>query len=91
MVFIEQPAGVGFSTADTDITYGDDQAKSASEDNALFIKGFFARFPEYKNADFYLTSESYGGHYLPTLAKRLVDQGMPTFKGLAGRVVPGGS
>lgn len=31
----------------------------------------------------YLTSESYGGHYLPTLASVLVSSGMPNFKGFA--------
>lgn len=56
MVFIEQPAGVGFSTASgAPIAYDDAQAAA---DNARFVEGFLTRFDAYKNADFYLTSES---------------------------------
>ena len=80
MIFIEQPAGVGFSTAPTGMKYGDAQAAA---DNKRFIDGFLLKFPEYKDRDFYLTSESYGGHYLPTLAQLLVSSSMATFKGFA--------
>ena len=47
----------------------------AAADNKKFIDGFLLKFPEYKTRDFYLTSESYGGHYLPTLAQVLVPRG----------------
>jgi len=80
VIFIEQPAGVGFSTAPSGMKYGDAQAAA---DNKRFVDGFLLKFPEYKARDFYLTSESYGGHYLPTLAKELVSSGMTTFKGFA--------
>ncbi|CAE7237060.1 SCPL22 [Symbiodinium pilosum] len=80
MVFIEQPVGVGFSTANPDAVYGDQQA---AEDNYKFILGFLDRFPEYKKNDFYISSESYGGHYTPTLGKLLADRdGVPTFRGI---------
>lgn len=72
MIFVEQPAGVGFSYADdkADLTTGDSQA---AIDNYNFLQGFFKRFPEYKNNDLFISSESYGGHYMPTLAKQIVD------------------
>lgn len=72
MVFIEQPAGVGFSHAGHNIAYSDSQA---SNDNRQFIMKFYERFPALKVLDFYISGESYGGHYLPTLAKRLVEEG----------------
>ena len=72
MVFIEQPVGVGFSKTDKEIQYGDYQA---AEDNFKFVLGFFKRYPEYKGNDFYISSESYGGHYMPTLGKLLADRG----------------
>jgi carboxypeptidase C (cathepsin A) len=72
-VFIESPAGVGFSYSDEpskDYTTGDAQT---ALDNYNLIQAFFVRFPEFKSNPLYITSESYGGHYLPTLAKQIVD------------------
>ena len=43
-------------------------------DNFMLIQEFMKRFPEYNSNDMYITSESYGGHYMPTLAKEIVDQ-----------------
>lgn len=82
MIFIEQPAGVGFSTVPADYKdYGDAQA---AKDNAAFVTGWFKLFPQYATAPFYLTSESYGGHYLPTLAAQILKNGnVPNFRGFA--------
>ena len=73
MVFIEIPAGVGYSysTDKSDYTTGDAQT---AEDNYNMIQGFLERFPEYLANDLYITSESYGGHYMPTLSKYIVDE-----------------
>lgn len=73
MVFIEQPAGVGFSHYSAGhFEYSDQQCAT---DNRMFIMKFFERYPALQNHPFYLSSESYGGHYLPTLAKELVEKG----------------
>jgi carboxypeptidase C (cathepsin A) len=75
MVFIEAPCGVGFSYS-SDGT-GDDyhtDDKQTATDNYLLIQEFFKRFPQYRQNDLYITSESYGGHYMPTLAKEIVDR-----------------
>jgi carboxypeptidase C (cathepsin A) len=82
VVFIEQPVGVGFSTTtDENIAYGDSQAAA---DNHRFVVGFFKRFASYNKQDFFITSESYGGHYMPTLALSLVESAdVPNFKGVA--------
>jgi len=82
-IFIEQPAGVGFSTIDDpDYKYNDAEAAA---DNLAFIRGWFAKYPQYKSNRFYITSESYGGHYLPTLAYELLVNGtdVTNFKGFA--------
>jgi carboxypeptidase C (cathepsin A) len=80
MVFVEQPAGVGFSVnTATGFKYGDAQA---ALDNYRFVVGFMKAYPQFKNTPFYTTSESYGGHYMPTLAEQIVKNGgVPNYKG----------
>ena len=72
MLFIEQPIGVGFSYSNDDLDYinGDE---GAAKDMYSMILGFLDQFPQYKSNDFYITAESYGGHYMPTTAKYIVD------------------
>eukprot|EP00435_Cladocopium_sp_Y103_P051671 s423_g16.t1 len=80
MVFVEQPAGVGFSPAGDNPKYSDE---NSANDNRHFIMKFYERYPALKAHDFYLSSESYGGHYLPTLGKVLIEKGgVPSFKGM---------
>ncbi|EGB12834.1 hypothetical protein AURANDRAFT_18927 [Aureococcus anophagefferens] len=71
MLFIESPTGVGFSTSnkDADFDAGD---WSTAKDNFELLKQFFGRFPGLADNDLYLSGESYGGHYVPTLASLLV-------------------
>jgi len=73
MVFIEAPCGVGFSYSDNDDDYKTDDATTAS-DNYKLVQAFMDRFPQYRTNELVITSESYGGHYMPTLAKEIVDQ-----------------
>ncbi len=75
MVFIEAPCGVGFSYSSdgTGDDYKTDDDQTAN-DNYQLIQQFFTRFPQYRSNELYITSESYGGHYMPTLAKVLVDK-----------------
>jgi len=72
IVYMEQPVGVGFSYSnnpDVDYITGDDRAKM---DNFKVIQEFFKRFPERKSNDFYIASESYGGHYIPQCKNMLL-------------------
>lgn len=79
IVFIEQPVGVGFSKPGRGETYGD---AKAAVDNYRFVVNFFNRYPDLRSNEFYISSESYGGHYMPTLARELVDRGgVPNFRG----------
>eukprot|EP01038_Epipyxis_sp_PR26KG_P014397 gene14397-19328_t len=79
IVFLEQPAGVGFSYStnhDDDNSWND---YKASKDNLMIIKQFFQRFPERANNDFYLASESYGGHYIPQWTLQILGDESPFF------------
>jgi carboxypeptidase C (cathepsin A) len=73
ILYIEQPAGVGFSYHDLpeEKYTGDAQA---AFDNYNLILEFLERFPERKSNDFYVSSESYGGHYIPQLALEILRQ-----------------
>ena len=72
MVFLEQPVGVGFSYSDNSADYeiGDDQA---AKDNLQTILAFIRKFPEFAKSPLFITSESYGGHYMPTLANEIIE------------------
>lgn len=44
-----------------------------SMNNYLALKKFFQLFPEYSKNQLFLTGESYGGIYIPTLAERVME------------------
>ncbi|XP_057723155.1 serine carboxypeptidase 1-like [Arachis stenosperma] len=74
VLFLESPAGVGFSYAQNDSqtffpTSGD---KAAAKDAYVFLVNWLDRFPEYKDREIYITGESYAGHYVPQLAYTIV-------------------
>ncbi|KAL3651652.1 hypothetical protein CASFOL_004654 [Castilleja foliolosa] len=74
VLFLESPAGVGFSYSKkmTDNTSGGD--KKTAKDNYVFLVNWLERFPEYKNRDFYIAGESYAGYYVPELAHIILNQ-----------------
>ena len=67
IIYIEAPAGVGFSYADTKADYITDDNQTAA-DNLAALEVFFQGYPEYANNNFFITGESYAGIYVPTLA-----------------------
>jgi carboxypeptidase C (cathepsin A) len=71
MVFLEQPVGVGFSYSNNNDDYkiGDEQA---AKDNLATILQFFDKFPHFNHSKLFITSESYGGHYMPTWADEII-------------------
>ncbi|CAI9286837.1 unnamed protein product [Lactuca saligna] len=68
VLFLESPAGVGFSYSNTTSDYGLSGDKRTAEDSYVFLVNWFKRFPHYKNHDFYIIGESYAGFYIPELA-----------------------
>ncbi|GER51278.1 serine carboxypeptidase-like protein [Striga asiatica] len=74
LLFLESPAGVGFSYSNTSsdlYTVGD---KQTAEDAYAFLVSWFERFPQYKHRDFYITGESYAGHYVPQLSQLIYER-----------------
>ncbi|KAL0365432.1 UNVERIFIED_CONTAM: Serine carboxypeptidase II-3 [Sesamum angustifolium] len=88
ILFLESPAGVGFSYSNTTSDYITGDTRTAA-DSYTFLVNWLERFPEYKTRDFYITGESYAGHYVPQLAQlilennKITNQTVINLKGIA--------
>ncbi|KAF8389231.1 hypothetical protein HHK36_025924 [Tetracentron sinense] len=71
LLFLESPAGVGFSFTNTSSDLKDSGDERTAQDSLNFLIRWISRFPQYKNRDFYISGESYAGHYVPQLAKKI--------------------
>ncbi|VFQ77808.1 unnamed protein product [Cuscuta campestris] len=70
IIFIDQPTGTGFSYSSSkkDIRYDE---SGISNDLYAFLQEFLKAHPEFVKNEFYITGESYAGHYIPALASRI--------------------
>lgn len=68
ILFLDSPAGVGFSYTNTSSDIKKSGDGRTAEDSFVFLTNWLEKFPQYKNRDFYIAGESYGGHYVPQLA-----------------------
>ncbi|KVH97340.1 Peptidase S10, serine carboxypeptidase [Cynara cardunculus var. scolymus] len=66
------PAGVGFSYSNSSSDYQNCGDASTAADNYVFLLNWLERFPEYKGREFYISGESYAGHYVPQLAHTIL-------------------
>ncbi|KAL5075584.1 hypothetical protein RYX36_014568 [Vicia faba] len=72
LLFVESPAGVGWSYSNTTSDYKKNDASTAN-DMLLFMLKWYEKFPSYKSKELFLTGESYAGHYIPQLANVIID------------------
>ncbi|OQR93221.1 serine protease family S10 [Achlya hypogyna] len=70
MVFLESPSGVGFSQPFLNASQYNDEFTTARARE--FLEQFLSAYPAYRNRDFYITGESYGGMYIPFLVDALL-------------------
>ncbi|CAN0836968.1 Serine carboxypeptidase-like 45 [Linum grandiflorum] len=75
MIYLESPAGVGFSYSANQSFYDLVNDTITANDNLVFLQQWLLKFPEYKKRDFYITGESYAGHYVPQLAQLFLESG----------------
>ncbi|KAF0697220.1 Aste57867_12076 [Aphanomyces stellatus] len=72
ILFLESPAGVGFSQPMQNASsYNDDTTTDRAYE---FLQQFLAQYPQYHNREFYIAGESYAGMYIPYLVHKLVTQ-----------------
>ncbi|XWS58978.1 hypothetical protein CRYUN_Cryun08bG0080900 [Craigia yunnanensis] len=84
MLYLESPAGVGFSYSANNSFYTNLNDEVAARDNLVFLERWFVKFPQYKNRDFFITGESYAGHYVPQLAQLIMKSNLKqNLKGIA--------
>ncbi|KAK5873909.1 hypothetical protein PBY51_018909 [Eleginops maclovinus] len=69
VLYLESPAGVGYSYSDNKKYATDDD--QVSDDNYRALQSFFSKFPSFTKNEFFIFGESYGGIYAPTLSLRV--------------------
>lgn len=75
MIWLESPTEVGFSYSRLNVTANTVGGDSRTAEDAYnFLAGWLGRFPQYLGRDFYITGESYAGHYAPELAKLILER-----------------
>ncbi|KAK2728892.1 carboxypeptidase y [Colletotrichum kahawae] len=67
VIFVDQPTNVGFSYSNSPVTNLED----ATSDMYNFLTAFMNQFPQYAHQDFYIIGESYGGTWVPALARKI--------------------
>ena len=79
VLYVDQPLGSGFSNTtnpDNRAMNQDDVAKTFYE----FLLKFIEKYPEYKKRNFYVTGESYAGHYVPAITAYILEQENPDIR-----------
>lgn len=79
MLYIESPAGVGFSITD-DESYSTDDFQTAT-DNLAALESFFQKFPQFFTNSLFISGESYAGIYVPAFSDEVLSSGRFNFKG----------
>jgi len=71
VIWIDQPAYTGYSYARSPYVRNEAQV---AEEMRVFMQKFFHRYPQYRSQDFFVTGESYGGRYVPTVALMIAEE-----------------
>ncbi|XP_038698841.1 serine carboxypeptidase-like [Tripterygium wilfordii] len=84
IIYVDQPTGTGFSytTDNSDIRH---DLTAVSNDLYHFLQEFFKKRSELSQKDFFITGQSYAGHYVPALASR-IQQGKKAKEGIPIRL-----
>ncbi|CAH8294303.1 unnamed protein product [Eruca vesicaria subsp. sativa] len=72
LLFVDSPAGVGWSYSNTTSDYTTDD-ESTAKDMLVFFLRWLEKFPEFRTRNLFLAGESYTGHYIPQLADVILE------------------
>eukprot|EP00397_Hematodinium_sp_SG-2012_P023478 GEMP01024394.1.p1 GENE.GEMP01024394.1~~GEMP01024394.1.p1 ORF type:complete len:471 (+),score=123.55 GEMP01024394.1:77-1489(+) len=67
LLYVDQPAGTGWSEGS--FVTGEE---GVGDDMFVFLQKFYEALPQYQKNPFYITGESYAGHYIPAIAHRVL-------------------
>lgn len=85
VIYVDQPIGTGFSHAGA--THLNTNEEEIADNMAKFMERFLEKYPQLQGKDFYITGESYAGHYIPAISHNFVFKNQANlklkFKGLA--------
>lgn len=80
VLFIDQPVGTGYAV-NNDGSYVTSDKEGAQQ--ALFaLLGFFTKHPELQSNPLFISGESYGGHWVPSVAMAILDHNKKASKPL---------
>jgi len=71
IIFVDQPAGTGFSYVDSTFDYVTSE-DGVAHDMYMFIQEFYQLFPKYSALKLFILGESYAGHYVPAISYRIM-------------------
>lgn len=71
VIWIDQPVNTGYSYADPG-DWGVFSEAEMAENMYEFLQTFITQYPKYAQVPFYITGESYAGHYVPALGARVL-------------------
>lgn len=84
MLYVDNPIGTGYSNAVKDSDLDSTEFEVANDFHEFMVK-YLESFPAFKGRDFYITGESYAGHYIPAIAAKILASTdiSVNFKGIA--------
>ncbi|KAE9004649.1 hypothetical protein PR003_g18538 [Phytophthora rubi] len=74
VIWLDQPTGVGYSYG-PEVDY-DSGELNVAENIYWFLQEFLKKHPDLADREFFVTGESYGGHYVPATASHILKANM---------------
>ncbi|XP_058763478.1 serine carboxypeptidase-like 45 [Vicia villosa] len=73
LLYLDSPAGVGFSYSTNLSDYLLVTDEMAARDHLVFLQHWFNKFPEFKTNEFFIAGQGYAGHFAPQLAQLILE------------------